>query len=321
MRLRRLSLAAALAIATALLLAPAASAASTKASPERSAEIELKGTHGFKVSIAVVKGFLLVNARKGPASVNYFARHTVIEGDRFAGKLPGIGGISVRFTQRGKTTEGPSPCKRGAPLVRHGEFVGSIRLHGEKGYTTVDATHATGTVTEASTPSCGGEHPERSPKTPAPGRSQKTEELLVVARSGSIELTVDQVSSEAEGPLASFVAATHLRKHDGMVVTNSVLQISTAPSLLLTDDSPFPEEVTVQPSRNFAGSAAFHLLDPEHSSLTGNLAVTLPGVGRVRLAGPSFKSSVCLNGKCKGSLPADPEGGPGVLAETRQRIR
>jgi hypothetical protein len=64
-----------------------------------------------------------------------------------------------------------------------------------------------------------------------------------------------------------------------------------------------PGEATLTGSSPFSGSSTFQLLSSKKASWTGDLAVELPGLGRVALSGPKFYAGLCEGIKCTKTLP------------------
>jgi hypothetical protein len=306
MRSTGLVVAVVLALAAALAPNSAAARSSRRDTPLRQeAEFTVNGTHGFKVTFAVSRRAVAVIAGKEPAVVRYLVHGGRVEGDRFAGKLPGIGGVSVRFRQRGKTRRISIFCPHAPILSRPGTFVGRIRFRGEKGYTEVRTTHAAGTLAEIPQRGCGPSPPREQTRLLRTLKQKKSSLVQLEARSRNLAFLSLQLSG-SEGLALSATFAIYSHKHDRMAIQNTVIQVLSAPSILITEDPEFPRTATVGPRRPFSGSAALELRGPRSSSWTGDLAVTLPGVGHVRLAGPRFRSQFCVGKRCAGSLPPNP---------------
>jgi hypothetical protein len=71
--------------------------------------------------------------------------------------------------------------------------------------------------------------------------------------------------------------------------------------------SPEPKEplaaAEVSPSAPFSGSASFALTSPRQAEWSGDLAVDLPGYGRVALTGPKIRAGLCETKACTPTLP------------------
>ena len=189
--------------------------------------------------------------------------------------------------------------------IRPGVFVGTIRLRGEQGYTRVRATQAVGAVSESPGPNCGRSRKRRQTALMRAMAPKKTQFLSIEAKAGDVTFLGGQIEGSEKLGL-SILGASHTRVHDGMLVENAVLEVGSAPAVLVTEDLEFPKNATVQPAAPFSGSAAFELHDSHASSWTGDLAADLPGIGTVRLAGPRFRSELCVAKHCGGSLPPEP---------------
>lgn len=298
---------AALALAAAA-FAPTAGAAGSPARPGpagQEAQFGVAGSKGFQVHFTVSQGSVDAVAAKGPALVSYQAHGGQAADGRFAGTLPGIGRVAVRFHQLGKAKHVAILCPKAPTVVRPGFFVGTIRLRGEQGYTKVSATRAKGTLSEAPGAKCD---PRQRPRQPTLLRAPKRNDpkfLSIQAKAGNVEVIAGESSGGKKS--LSLLGALRSRHHDGMLIENAVLRFGSEPAILPTEDVEFPTTATVQPGAPFSGSATFEFSDSKTSTWTGDLAVELPGVGKVSLAGPRFRSQYCVNKRCVGSLP--PESG------------
>jgi hypothetical protein len=145
------------------------------------------------VHFAIAKGNVAAMATRDSAIVNYRAHDGEAEADRFVGTLPGIGGVSVRFHQRGKTKRIAILCPKAPTLVRPGFFVGTIRLRGEKGYTEVRASRAPGTVSETPGRNCGHQRNQRQPALMRAMKAAKPHFLSIQAKAGNVSFYSGQI--------------------------------------------------------------------------------------------------------------------------------
>ncbi|HEX4751855.1 MAG TPA: hypothetical protein VH268_03070, partial [Solirubrobacterales bacterium] len=93
-------------------------------------------------------------------------------------------------------------------------------------------------------------------------------------------------------------------RSDG-VDTSHILVDSGGPASSFGVSAPgvSPPDATLAPSSPFSGSATFELTSPTKASWSGDLAVELPGLGKVPLAGPKFYSGLCEGEICTKTLP------------------
>jgi hypothetical protein len=294
--------------ALAIAVAPSADAAAIPPgafSSGQEAEFEATGSSGFRVHFALSQRAFGAAASKGPATVSYNARGGSAEDGRFAGTLPGIGRVSVRFHQHGKTRRLPILCRQAPTLVRPGYFVGTVHLRGEHDYTEVDATRVKGAVSETPHRNCAAKRTGHRSALMRTMKSKEAQTLLLQAKAGDVTFVGGQISVGKKEVELSILGASHTRRHDGMLVENTVIEFGSSPVVLPSEDVEFPKSATVEPPEPFSGSAAFELQSSHTSTWTGDLAVELPGVGKVRLAGPRFRSNLCVAKDCGGSLPPE----------------
>lgn len=264
-------------------------------SSSRSAEAHLVGTHGYRLTISAESGSVFVTANKGNASVAYFLTRAKLDGDLIDARLPGVGRVFLRFHERERGRQ-PQPkyCHGRAPVVRRGVFVGWVRIRGEQDYTLAESRHVRGKIVNSFRSSC------HLPFRPRPG-SGVVKQLDATAPRGDGLITFSAISFPVvkEGsPLA--LRASVDRQRGSMFVDNSIFAV-TEDSDSLTIATP-PRSATVNPLAPFTGSAIFQQESAKDFSWTGDLAVELPGVGEVSLAGPKFKSNLCIGRRCRGEL-------------------
>lgn len=95
-----------------------------------------------------------------------------------------------------------------------------------------------------------------------------------------------------------FLRASLSRLRRSMLVANSVSAITRKDEALATATP--PRSATIDPPSPFTGSATFQQESSKDFSWTGDLAVELPGIGEVNLAGPKFETELCLGRRCRG---------------------
>jgi hypothetical protein len=249
----------------------------------------LHGTHRFLGTFSVRKHRAELHIGRGQragigASYSSPGR---IDGTRVRARFGGLGLVDVSFEQEGETVVRPPPpsCEGAPRTIRSGSFVGTIRFDGERGFSTVDAARASGTLKTVPEWTC-----------PRPGRR----------RPGGAVASVDTSPAVLEargGPLARRVALRAVAAHEedesdsllfsaGRLEARPRLRIDRYAYAFSSRGSAFEFDqglswATLAPPPPFDGSARF-TRDAGDPRWTGSLTVDLPGVGPVRLGGEDF---------------------------------
>jgi hypothetical protein len=261
---------------------------------ERSAEAHLAGTHGYRITIYADQDFVLVAARKGPASVTYFPLESKLERDRIDARLPGIGKVSLRFHEHRRSYDRPGgDCRT---LTRKGVFVGSVKIRGEHDYTTAESSHVRGEIVREPRNSC-------RPRATARASSAESEMVSASTERGRGYLSFAAMTFPSTGLQTNLIFVGSLfRIHGQMVIMSQQGAFSENPATLAIATP--PRSATVDPPAPFTGTATFQQEAKRQFSWTGDLAVELPGVGDVTLAGPKFETALCLGRRCRGDEEA-----------------
>jgi hypothetical protein len=143
-------------VALPVLLAPPASSLAAKTKPDtfvqapsRRVEFKLGGTKGWRIELsanipaadAKKKNPLnvAVLASRGNADVQYSTHGHVGADGAIDAVLPGVGRVEVNFEPTELTREALADnCRGRAAKIHHGFFRGTIELHGEQAYTSVE---------------------------------------------------------------------------------------------------------------------------------------------------------------------------------------
>ena len=258
----------------------------------RHAEAHLAGTHGYRITISAFSGDLFVAAHKGTASVNYFLFKGGLKGDRIHSRLPGVGRVFLEFHERHPHHRSTDSCRGSGSSTLKGVFVGTVKIRGERGYTEALSHHVRGEIVQEGQNQC---------------RRQAS------ARASSVGSSLLSAStSRGKGRLSFFVfnfpsaklhsdlvfGASLLRVRGKMVITT--IQNAVGENLDALQIAAPPRSASVTPPAPFTGTASFQQEAEHQFSWTGDLAVEMPGVGEVSLAGPKFETSVCVGHKCRG---------------------
>jgi hypothetical protein len=260
---------------------------------DRSAEAHLPGTHGYRITITANSGILMVVARKGTASVSYVSIRGGLKGDRIHARLPGVGRVFLEFHEHGRPhSRSDNGCRGSATLARRGVFVGTVKIRGERNYTSAVSHHVRGEIT--------GERNVRCHHGPVARASRAGFQLVSAsATRGSDRLSFSALTF----PLARLrsdllFSASLIRVRGKMMITTTQGALGKDPTAL--EIAAPPRTASVDPPAPFIGSANFQQEAADQFSWTGDLAVELPGVGEVSLAGSEFETAVCVGHRCRG---------------------
>jgi hypothetical protein len=289
-----------MACAAALLLAPAIAVAKPGyvISPgSRTVELNLKGSRGYSIHIAEVNDrWTELFASSGRSAALYLIRrHT--RGSGIEAEFPGVGRVSMRFAPTGPPRREPgffSACDGGATIKQPGYFLGLTRLRGERGYTTVHAIRAPGQVITMERETC-----RRSIFNEQSEPEDDITQLVAYSRSGG--RTVAFSGSTVHLTPRSFTSfgGNITERRDQMTIVRYAFASGETSDLAPSDTGPFPLSATVTPPSPFKGSGVFQRVPGGDNSWTGSLRIAVPGVGQVRLAGPSFSARLCRTPGCR----------------------
>jgi hypothetical protein len=264
-------------------------------------ELHLNGTNGYSIQIAGGKsGYIYVDAEKAPARASYFVTDQST-GSGIHARLPGVGGVSVRFRPKGKPDEVPLPdnCRGRGNLIQHGVFVGRIHLHGEQGYTDVDAQRAKGKVVHSFKKVCDND----SSGIHFAGDTKLTLLSASTRRGrGDLSLTAFQVVSRRVPELSgTSIMASFTTRRGSMLTTKLAFASASLDALQLAEPAGSLQSASLSPPGPFTGTASFQRTSKTSSTWEGSLSVELPGLGQVSLAGPKFSSTLCIERRCAGT--------------------
>jgi hypothetical protein len=312
-----------------LVFAPAAGAARTvHQRAHLFAELSGKATNGFSFSLftfdrSAVLSLNGLTGHHGAATVNYYGSkrqelRSLADG-RIDLKIGDRGHFRGHLVTKSTKTDKPEKGCTGDPsTTEEGYFAGSFVFHGERGYTTVQASRVSGAIirrgaTECQVPAGPGRNQESVKE--AQEISEKAAEmdefrLVAGERSGDLFLqaTREQVPPGSKHTMNTFEVTAEAPRVGAFDVHRSAFVVDTdrdATSHFLTPNQQEPlAEAVIEPPAPFSGSATFHLEGPKKASWTGNLAVELPGAGKVPLTGDEIYAGACRGQKnCTATLP------------------
>jgi hypothetical protein len=311
----------------ALALPASAAAAKTYHQPAHvSAELGGTGTNGFHfVLFAFERAVIFATYRptgQSDQSVSYVAFHrhpaTGLDRGRLDVKIGKLGHFRGHFVADSTKTQKLEAGCTGEPTISEvGRFVGSFVFHGERGYTAIHAPRLNGSITRQGATDCripAGSHRHQGKGIEEKAESAAEEDefrLLAGDRKADVVLqaTRQQVPPGPEGgATTSFVVSATGGRTGAFTISRSAFVFDTAKdaaSTLVTPNLAEPlAEATVEPPAPFSGSATFHLEGPKTASWTGDLAVELPGLGKLPLTGRKIYAGTCKGrSNCTETLP------------------
>jgi hypothetical protein len=288
------------------LLGPAGAAAHGRevSFPSTELKMSLPGSHGYEISIdGIGSRFVELTASRGAEEAEYSVRGRISPQGLHA-NLGDFGLVSVSF-------EGSHPhpgslhgkCKGRKPVKRIGRFKGTIRFHGEEGFTSVSAKAANGSVFQTFRQVCRGggkQHARRGAGAVAKTSTAVFTKMLVAGKQEprrrfgfSYEDDFLESKREPEEVNPAFILASVLESHGRVEIDRSNIFEVDSKSLV---DSPLgvaPITASLAIPSPFAGTAEY--LEQAGSAPTwgGNLSVPLPGAASVPMSGSGFKSIFC----------------------------
>lgn len=307
-----------------------AAAAKTEHRPANtSAAFFGKGANGFVVYLFAFDrgvGFTAAKAvgDEGEQTVNYLdfrrKRSDALDRGRLDVEVGRLGHFRGHFVvTKTKTQKLESGCTGDPTVQEEGHFVGSFVFHGERGYTSLHATREQGVITRQGATDCpvpteprnhrhGGKRAEEVAE-----KAAEEDEYRVVAADPKAHILFQASREQAPpGPgnraTTVFRATARTGKAGPFEVTHSATLFDThgaAASFLTPNEAEPLAEATLEPPAPFSGSATFQLETPKTASWTGDLAVELPGLGKLPLTGKELYAGACRGRtNCTKTLPS-----------------
>ena len=291
----------------------------------QSAEFRLQGSNGYKLEVNSHGMTVDVTAtgRGTGGSATYIVRRHK-HGERgFEAKLPGVGRIAVEFRPRGKATRIPllRGCTGRPGLREDGVFVGTINFHGERGYTEVTRARAHGTVRRTFPQTCRVDEKEGN----GGGRFDEKltgADLVAVSPKGGLLFSASLLEfgdGSEFPPMLKYWAGQFSFGH-GMQVIRFVFGSGPLKSFS-AEHTGRTAAASAEPAAPFTGSADFAIAPDGAPTWTGNLSVSFPGTGPMRLAGKRFKAQLCVDRRCAGDDLGVGENGGVVVGTVGRHLR
>ena len=288
------------------------------------AEVNLRGTNGFHFLVFSFGDSAVVSASKhvskfGQENVNYFARsqrgRSAFKDGVLALNLGKLGRFQGRFVAKSTETRKPAGGCTGDPTtIEKGFYVGSFNFRGELGYSSIHAQREHGTVTRQGARRCTfpTEHPGREGARSAREEKEAEGEAHLLAADSKFRVFFQAYREEPaalEGnATTTFEASVSGGRAGAFEVSRSAAVFdffADAGSTFQTPNLTEPlSEATLKPPAPFSGSGTFQLETAKSAGWSGDLAVELPGLGKVPLTGGSIQAGLCAPGPhCTKTLP------------------
>jgi hypothetical protein len=286
--------------------------------------IQVHASHGYRLSVLVFDRRAEMSVEKtvgqgAIVSTAYLLRRRLPAGPDLRFRFGTEADVDLRFVP-GKVTERTAPnCTGGTEIDERGHYVGTIRFQGREGFSRFAAHRVKGGVSRTEAGTCRVEREPRGLVTVGVGIGigTKSSSLTSVPK-GTLELiagTPDRkvnfvgyrfeesglpgVEDRESGSLVAFAA----RKKPGYSVTSSAFSAGSEGGFVSPDPEKPLSAATVSGEAPFSGSATFEMTSPRHGEWSGDLAVELPGYGRVPLTGPKVRAGICETKACTPTLP------------------
>ncbi|HSS40932.1 MAG TPA: hypothetical protein VLK37_00110 [Solirubrobacterales bacterium] len=265
--------------------------------------IDLRGSHGYGVHVfGVSRNQVWVVVTKGSASAAYLGRGTVSE-DGIEGEFGNLGRISVRLESDSHTEmEEPEPgCKGRASVTRTGRFTGLIRFRGENGFTNVHVKSAGGFAHRRYRTVC-----KRPPEHRSQARKQPpTVSLSAVSRRYARApwfSVFKQMPSKRSKFFSSLEEANYtarmIERRPNLGIYRTASATSAPETFAVTPLDTSPVTATVAPPAPFSGSATYEKNGGGGGTWSGDLAVELPGRGKLSLTDSTYHAKLCRSFAC-----------------------
>jgi hypothetical protein len=220
---------------------------------------------------------VLIIANKKNQGVTYFAPAVVTE-TSIQASLGELGEVSVVFHPSGQPTRARPQCGGRSVSFDSGYYEGKIDLHGEEGYTELDATTAPGNIDFWLNVLCAGGGGGRGSFLPGAELSIRNPglgpQLSVIKNRPSARARVEVGVSEYRSGISIERAAT-LRMPAGSFRYDSRLQTAT-----------------LHPPAPFAGTGRFIRSRKASKRWSGDLTIDMPGRADVALTGRPLRAAL-----------------------------
>jgi hypothetical protein len=269
--------------------APALAAEPASRGGPVNAGLSAKASNGYSATLKSEGDRLQLTLAREFASVLVYSFHGRVSTTGIRARVGDLGTIDLRFDPSGKTKRVAPPrhCSGPKATVTEGHFLGELHFRAERGVAAIDLSQATGYV---ATPGwrCHREGVASFLES-APSNFSYT---VLQAKDSKRQLGFSALAGvDPEHPTATgaeFSASIETRRgsltidHAAATLAVNVFSFDTALST-----------ATVTPPKPFRGSATYCRACAPGSQWSGDLSVSLPGIGApVDLTGPAYEVSL-----------------------------
>jgi hypothetical protein len=282
----------------ALLLSAPAGASADQGCHNRTTEttyvFSVRGSHGYRID---VESFRSGKVRLTAEKEHYFAEYTVrgrSDEQRLEADFGQLGGISVQPRHR-------SAVRYQAEPVR---LTGRIQFHGEEGFTSISLRGTRGAMSrkvKRSCPPSGGARGRASTAGKPSGRPAKRAITFVAAAERTANRSVLLSLQSSQPPLieedggGDFLVVFLEERREGMAIRRAVTFDESVATASATPPGANPFTASVAAAAPFSGTASYSQAAGAPATWAGDLAVSLPGVSNLPLAGPGFSAVACVD--------------------------
>jgi hypothetical protein len=269
--------------------------------PSRIVMAHLKGSNGYAIDLIAFDAKRLIlsashiagfNSQSfGSQSADYVVPRRAPRAGELHATLGKLGRISLRFRASGppRARKEPGDCKGRGSTEQKGRFVGSIRFRGERGFTSVRATSASGQIFRSFKRVCRRSH---EPRGVLAGRKALSLGAYIKGNPDGASFGAYELAPTSGSDSVNYSAS--ITEHRGQMTATRSASASAEPSTLTVDDpSVRPATALVAPPFPFSGTAILERGPGTASIWSGDLSVDLPGFGALPLTGPSFSAQLC----------------------------
>lgn len=302
-----------LALGLALLVAPGGASAKpgfVRFPGSQTSLMILHGSNGYFLVIEVSRNHAFLLAQRVEEERNtvvIYSRRVPSGADgRLHFGLGGAGEVDVHLVVEKVEEEkvGTDGCTGGPTITEGGHFVGTISFHPPGGFTELSVHRTPGSVIHRPPSVCRDRL--RRGRAAAEKSAEGIRRLIAGDPAGERRFEVFAFpASPEEEPSLAFSTASVTRDAGPVTITDETSAPSAPDSatFAVPDLDALPATVTVEPAAPFSGSATFELPSRRSATISGDLAVELPEVGKVPLTGPKIAAGICRGLSCTRSLP------------------